>query len=153
MIAPWPEADLSRQDAEIEARFARFQEVLRAVREIRSRQNVPPRKQVNFSVRCDAATAELLRPMEPYFVKMADARPTGWGPRVSPPELSANVALTGMEVFVDLADLIDVGAEIARNRQEKSVWKDLSPPSRRSWRTQNFVQRAPLPWCKASETR
>ena len=74
MIAPWPQADVARQNAQIEARFARFQEVLRAVRDIRSRQNVPPRKQIDFAVRCDAATAELLQPMEPYFVSMA-ARP------------------------------------------------------------------------------
>ena len=115
MIAPWPQADVARQNAEIEARFARFQEVLRAVRDIRNRQNVPPRKQIDFAVRCDAATAELLKPMEPYFVSMAAARPTGWGPEVAAPKLSANVALAGMEVFVDLADLIDVGAEVERN--------------------------------------
>ncbi len=42
MIAPWPEADAKRQDPEIEARFARFQEVLKALRDIRSRQNIAP---------------------------------------------------------------------------------------------------------------
>ncbi len=56
---------------------------LRAVREIRGRQNVPPKKEIGFSVRCDAATAELLRPMEPYFLSMAGAGPTGWGPDVA----------------------------------------------------------------------
>ena len=61
MIAPWPESDAARQDPQIEAQFARFQEVLRAVREIRSRQNVPPKTKIDFAVRCDAATAELLR--------------------------------------------------------------------------------------------
>ncbi len=86
MIAPWPEADRSRQDARIEAQFARFQEVLRAVREIRSRQNVAPKKEIRFSVRCDAATAELLRPMEPYFLSMACAgRPAGVPTRSRPP--------------------------------------------------------------------
>ena len=45
MIAPWPEADPARQDAEIEAQFARFQEVLRAVRDIRTRQDVPARQE------------------------------------------------------------------------------------------------------------
>ena len=85
MIAPWPQADVARQDAVIEARFARFQEVLRAVRDIRNRQGVPQRTQIDFAVRCDLATAELLKPMEPYFVSMAEARPTGWGPEVAAP--------------------------------------------------------------------
>ena len=61
MIAPWPESDARRRDPRIEAQFARFQEVLRAVRDIRGRQNVPPKTKIDFAVRCDAETAELLR--------------------------------------------------------------------------------------------
>ena len=153
MIAPWPEADTSRQDAEIEARFARFQEVLQAVRNIRKRQNVPSRKEVHFSVRCDAATAELLRTMAPYFVKMEHAQPTGWGADVSPCEHSANVALTGMEVFVELAEPIDVDAEIARNKQEEVRLVGLIAAKQKKLENANFVQRAPRRSCKANETR
>ena len=94
---------------------------MRAVREIRSRQNVPPKKRDRFSVRCDAATAELLRPMEPYFLSMAFARATGWGPGVTPPALAANAVSAGMEVFVDLAEVIDVAAEIDARRKS---WKN-----------------------------
>jgi valyl-tRNA synthetase len=143
MIAPWPRADVARQNAEIEARFARFQEVLRAVRDIRNRQSVPPRTQLAFAVRCDLATAELLAPMEPYFVSMAAARPTGWGPEVAAPKLSANVALAGMEVFVDLADLIDVGAEVERNQSDMVRLERLIIAKRKKLENANFVQRAP----------
>ena len=45
-------------DAGIEAQFARFQEVLRAVRDIRPRQGVAPKTPFAFSVRCDAAVAD-----------------------------------------------------------------------------------------------
>ena len=62
MLAPWPECDPTRQDPEIEAQFARFQEVLRAVRDIRARQGVAPKTPLAFSVRCDAAVADLLAP-------------------------------------------------------------------------------------------
>ena len=48
MIAPWPQVDSVRQDSQIEARFARFQEVLRAVRDIRGRQNVQQRRKSPF---------------------------------------------------------------------------------------------------------
>ena len=57
----------------IEAQFADFQAVLGAVREIRNRQNIPMKEELQFSVRCDAATAKLLAPMEPYFAQMARA--------------------------------------------------------------------------------
>ena len=87
MLAPWPECDPRRQDAEIEAQFARFQEVLRAVRDIRARQGVAPKTPLAFSVRCDAAIADLLDPMEPYFASLANANATAFGPDVTAPAL------------------------------------------------------------------
>jgi valyl-tRNA synthetase len=143
MIAPWPVADAARQDARIEARFARFQEVLRALRDIRARQGLAPKKQLDFAVRCDAETAELLRPMEPYFLSMAGARAAGFGPDVQAPALSANVALSGMEVFVDLAELIDVGAEIERKTQEEAKLDGFIVAKRKKLENKSFVDRAP----------
>jgi valyl-tRNA synthetase len=143
MIAPWPQPDASREDTQIEARFARFQEVLRAVRDIRARQNVPPKARIEFCVRCDAETAELLRPMEPYFPAMAGARATAWGPEVESPALSANVTLPGMEVYVDLAELIDVGAEIERKKQELEKFDALIAAKEKKLANANFIDRAP----------
>jgi valyl-tRNA synthetase len=143
MIAPWPEADRARQDPRIEVQFARFQEVLRAVREIRNRQNVARKKEIGFSVRCDAATAELLRPMEPYFLSMEGARATGWGPGVQPPAQAANAVSAGLEVFVDLADLIDKPAEIQRKTQELEKLAGLVAAQKKKLSKESFVQRAP----------
>jgi valyl-tRNA synthetase len=143
MIAPWPEADRSRQDPRIEAQFARFQEVLRAIREIRARQNVPQKKEISFSVRCDAVTAELLRPMEPYFLSMAFARATGWGKSVQPPALAANAVSAGLEVFVDLAELIDVAAERERKTQELQKLAGLVVAQKKKLANESFIQRAP----------
>jgi len=143
MIAAWPLSDPSREDPRIEAQFARFQEVLRAVRDIRSRQNVPPKQQIEFSVRCAAEIAELLRPLEPYFSSMARAEATGWGAAVEPPALSADVTLPGIEVFVDLAELIDVEAEIARKQQELEKFDKLIVAKRKKLENKNFVERAP----------
>ena len=60
--------------------FADFQAVLGAVREIRQRQNIPFKEELSFAVRCDAATAKLLEPMQPYFTQMAKATGTALGP-------------------------------------------------------------------------
>jgi len=143
MIAPWPESDPARQDPQIETRFSRFQEVMRAVRDIRSRQNVPPKRQLDFSVRCDATLADLLRPMEPCFGPMAGARAVGWGPKVEAPALSANVTLPGMEVYVDLAELMDVEAEIDRKKKELEKLDSLATAKKRKLANRAFVERAP----------
>ncbi len=143
MIAPWPEEDPARQDPQIEARFARFQEAVRAVRQVRRRQNVRDRKQVDFAIRCDASTADALRPMEPYFASLARARAVDWGPGVKAPALSATVALPDMEVFVDLAELIDVEAEIARKKKELAKLDKLRAAKRNKLANKDFVARAP----------
>jgi len=143
MIAAWPEPDDARRDPAIEQRFARFQEVLGTVREIRSRQNIPPRETIHFAVRCGEATAELLRPMEPYFASMARAEVTGWGESVEPPALCAQVSLADAEVYVDLREFIDVGAEVARNEKLDADISGRIAAKKKKLQNENFVSRAP----------
>jgi valyl-tRNA synthetase len=122
-IASWP-SDRGMWEwfeKDIEAQFAVFQAVLGAVREIRQRQNIPFTEKLDFSVRCDAGTAKLLEPMQPYFTQMAKATGTAWGPSAAPPNVAASVIISGqsgpLEVHVDVSRFIDVGAE--RKRLEK----------------------------------
>jgi valyl-tRNA synthetase len=122
-IAAWPTPDAARQDATIEAQFADFQAVLGAVREIRQRQNIPFTETLEFTVRCDAATAKRLEPMQPYFAQMAKAAGTAWGPNAAPPDVAASVTLSGqsgrLEVHVDVSRFIDVDAERKRLEKER----------------------------------
>ena len=143
MIAAWPTADDARVDKRIEAQFARFQEVLRSVREIRSRQNVPPKTKLEFSVRCEPDVAELLAPMQSYFQSMAGAAVTSMGPTVEPPALSANVNLPGLDIYVDLAELIDVDAEIAKKQKELEKLDGMIAAKKKKLENQNFISRAP----------
>ena len=132
-----------RYDAQIEARFSRFQDALGGLREVRSRQNIPPKTPLRFSVRCDAATADLLRPMEPYFETMAGAHATAWGADVQAPTASVSFLVTGGEVFVDLAGHIDVEAEITRNTKELGRLEKAVAAKERQLSNASFVERAP----------
>ena len=143
MIAPWPAADLRRRDAEIEARFACFQEVLRGLREIRSRQNIATKTSIRFSARCSAATAGLLKPMALYFESMAGAQGTAWGPAVSPPETHAHVSLKDVELYVDLEGLIDIKAEVARLEKERDRLRQAIASKEKKLSNASFVERAP----------
>jgi len=143
MIAPWPAVDKSRQDAESEARFARFQDVLAGLREIRSRQNIPPKTEISFSLKSDDATAKLLAPMAPYFESMAKARGVAWGPTATAPATSANVITSAGELFVDLTGLIDVPAEIARNEKERDRLAGSITSKEKKLENASFVERAP----------
>jgi len=143
MIAPWPTAETKHVNAEIEARFARFQETLKGLREIRSRQNIPPRTAIEFVVRSDDATAALLKPMATYFESMAGAKGTAWGPTAAPPATNASFMLAGGELFVDLSGLIDIDAEIARKQKEFDNLLGLIRGKEAKLSNESFVARAP----------
>ncbi len=125
-VAPWPVLDEipipSLKDPEFAAaireQFTQFQEVLRAIRDVRSRQNIPPKTEIACAVKCDGAVTELLRPMRPYFKSMAGAVCEQWGADITPPALSASAVAGKAEVFVDIAELIDLDAEIAKKEKE-----------------------------------
>ncbi|HWB01039.1 MAG TPA: class I tRNA ligase family protein, partial [Pirellulales bacterium] len=143
MVAQWPQADAGRQDAEIEARFARFQEVLKALREIRARQNITPKTPIRFSMRCDEATAKLLLPMGTYFEAMTAATATALGPATQPPATSATITVAGVELFVDLTGLIDPAIEITRNEKERDNLTKQIAAKQGKLANENFVSRAP----------
>ncbi len=121
IVADWPALDTKWQDANIESQFAVYQKTLGALREIRARQNLAPKKQIQFAIRCDGDVVNALQTMASYFKSMAAAELTKMGVEIEPPAINATVALPEMEIYVDLAGLIDVGAE--RKRLEKELGK------------------------------
>ncbi len=79
----------------------------------------------------------------PYFQSMAGASAMAWGPAVQSPVMSANFSAAGCDVFVDLADHIDVATEITR--QEKLIQQLHSQiaSKEKQLANENFVSRAP----------
>ncbi len=143
MKSNWPTANASHQNAQIEHQFSRFVAVLGALREIRSRQNIPPKEEVSFTVACDAQTVALLEPMQPFFKALAGANCLGLGSGFALPDMPAQLSADGMEVTLDLGQFIDVAAEIQRNEKllENIVKQIAGKQSKLS--NENFVGRAP----------
>ncbi len=143
MKSTWPTPIAEHHDPLIEQQFSRFVAVLGALREIRSRQNLPPKEEVTFTVACDDATRKLLAPMEPFFKALAGANCLGLGTGFALPDLPAQLIVDGMEVTLDLGKFIDVAAEIDRNEKllENTVKQITGKESKLS--NENFVSRAP----------
>ena len=142
-IAAWPESDPTLQDPEIEQQFDRFQIVLAGVREIRSRQNIPPKTPIQFYIRASRDDVELLAPLTAYFASMAGAELVDSGPEIDPPTPSAHVHAAAFEIFVDLKDHIDVEAEIARSERELEKLAGRIAGKKGKLSNENFVSRAP----------
>ena len=87
--------------------------------------------------------AGLLGPIAGYFESMAKAQAVAWGPQVTAPATSANTALRSGELFVDLAGLIDVEAEIARNEKERERLLGAIASKEKKLANASFVEQAP----------
>jgi len=143
MVARWPVPPEAWIDQATETRFGTFLAVVSAIREIRARQNVPPKTRVTAAVRASAETAALLEPMRAAIESMAVADLAALGPTASAPPSAATASAAGCEVFVDLAGLVDVAAEIARLLKENEKTEGFLTAKRQKLANESFVSRAP----------
>ena len=114
-FGPWPQVDVSFRDDQLEASLKQIQDVVTAVRSIRSELNVPPGKKSDLYVRTDnPALADLLKKHVEYFRSLARVENLNCGTDVKKPPLSASAVISGAELYVPLAGLIDLESEKAR---------------------------------------
>ena len=100
MVAAWPRPPEGWQDATTEKQFQAFLEIVGAIREIRSRQNVPPRKSVDVTVCTSSQKQELLTPMK-SAIEAGWCRVAGLAADVQP---TCHEILQQMDIFIDLAN-------------------------------------------------
>jgi valyl-tRNA synthetase len=143
MVARWPEPPHEWIDDRTEKQFGTFLGVLAAIREIRSRQNVPPRTTVKVAIRGPAEAADLLEPMKAAIESMATVAITALGPGAVGATGAATATAMGCDLFVDLADLIDVGAEIARLAKENEKTAGFIAAKQAKLADEKFAAKAP----------
>ena len=94
-------------------------------------------------MKADAETIAMLEPLKPYFAGMANASVAAWGPDAEVPTTNAHINLGNIDVFVDLAGLIDVAAEIDRLEKDLTKLQNLIQGKKKKLENANFVDRAP----------
>ena len=143
MVAAWPAPPAAWVDERTETRFGTFLGVVGAIREIRSRQNVPPKTRVKVAIKASRDAADLLAPMHPAIGSMAVAEITSAGPDAAGAAGAATASVLGCDVFVDLADLIDVAAEIARLTKENEKLAGFITAKKAKLADEKFAAKAP----------
>jgi len=143
MNSSWPELDQSWNNPEIEKQFALFETTLGALRQIRAAQNLGTKKPIKFSIKCESAIAESLKPLGGYFSTMVKAELSDMGPTITPPEINAMLAEPGLEIYVDLDGLIDVEAEKKRLSKEIQSTEKSIGGKERQLGNEKFVANKP----------
>ena len=113
-IAKWPSYPDAWIDAGVETRFARMQELVRSVREVRNRYQVDDKKHLDVVVKCHAAVAEDFNALAAFIGPLAGIANLIAGPTAVKPKQAGGIVRPEFEAYVSLAGLIDPAAEIKR---------------------------------------
>jgi valyl-tRNA synthetase len=151
VIAPWPSFPAQWKDAAMEARFARMQELVRGVREVRNRYQVDAKTPLDVMVRCgDAVTADF-QALKPFITLLAGVGRLECGPNTAKPKQSATQVHPDFEAYVSLVGLIDVAAEIKRLEKQLAEKSKHLQGSKAKLENANFVGKAPADVVQAQQ--
>lgn len=114
VIAPWPSYPTEWINEGVEARFAKLQELVRGVREVRNRYMVDEKERLAVFVKCAPAVAMDFTALAQFIGPLAGIANFTAGPAVEKPKQAGTIVRPDFEAFVDLAGKIDVPAEIKR---------------------------------------
>jgi valyl-tRNA synthetase len=114
MVTRWP-AGTGRQNAGADAAFARIQEIVRGIRNVRSEYDVPAPKRIPalFSAGEQAPLLEENRSLLAALARL-EAGETQVAAELPAPAKAATLAAGGVSVYLPLAGLVDFAAERKR---------------------------------------
>ena len=120
MLAPWPAVEPAHRDAEVEETFALLQDIIRAVRNIRSKLGVAERKPLEVVASVpDERAAERLRRHERILKQLGCLERIEIGVGLQKPAGSATDVVGQVQVFVPLKGVMDIDEE--RDRLQKKI--------------------------------
>ncbi|MCK9910749.1 class I tRNA ligase family protein, partial [Microbacteriaceae bacterium K1510] len=118
-VAAWPRVQAAWSFPEAEAEMALLMEVIRSVRNIRAEVNVPMSKKIEMLIKAgDSLTLERLKRGEEFLVRFCNPERLEIGAQIIPPERAMSAVVTGAEIFLPLAGLVDIEQELKRLEKE-----------------------------------
>jgi valyl-tRNA synthetase len=143
MTAPWPRPRPEWEDAQAEAQVSELQEIVGAVRNIRAEYGVQPGQGVALRVAGESqALRETVEASRRTLADLARVEELSFG-RANGDIGASAVLRTGAELFVPLAEVIDLDKERERLRTEIGRLEGLLRSTEKKLENEKFVSRAP----------
>ncbi|MGQ0635769.1 MAG: valine--tRNA ligase [Planctomycetaceae bacterium] len=143
LIALWTDLPGDWRDAQLEARFARLQEFIVAVRNVRALYRIEDKIELALHVRCQPDVASQLTDVASQFAHLAKAVLKAAGVDVRRPGASASFSLTDADGFIPLEGVVDRAAELARQKKEAEKIQGFILGNERKLANESFVAKAP----------
>ncbi len=142
ILGPWPQPADDAVDDEAERQLLFFQEVVTAVRNLRSEMNVAQAKAVPVGIRAKGQEAELIERMAEPLRGLAKVDALTVASDYRKPSHAASAVVGETEIYVLLEGVIDLAAERKRLRKELVKIEEALERSRKKLANQDFLERA-----------
>jgi valyl-tRNA synthetase len=121
-----------------------LQELIRSVRNIRSEVNTPMSKPITLLIKTNDKKVNLfLNENTKYIERFCNPEELVIADSVDAPETSMSAVITGAEIFLPLADLINIDEEITRLEKELDKWSKEVERVQKKLSNERFVSSAP----------
>ena len=121
-----------------------LKELIRSVRNIRSEVNTPLSKPITLMIKInDPKTGQFLTENTSYIERFCNPEELTISSEIVAPDLAMSAVLTGAEIFLPLAGLINIEEEIKRLEKELAKWTDEVKRVQGKLGNERFVANAP----------
>ncbi|WP_442595280.1 valine--tRNA ligase [Neobacillus sp. D3-1R] len=143
-VAEWPTVNSAFTDAQAATDMKLLVEIIRSVRNIRAEVNTPLSKKINIFLKAkDSNIVTALENNRGYLERFCNPEELHIGVDLTTPDKAMTAVVTGVEIILPLAGLINIDEEIARLQKE---WEKLNSEVERVQKklsNQGFVAKAP----------
>jgi valyl-tRNA synthetase len=138
--APWPQAAAGWRDEELEKRFELLQEIIRAIRDIRSKNEIPLADKLPVRIRADAERSEQLEPLSDLLVHMGVLESLEISAEAERTADSAVAVVRDIDIYIPGA--VDLEKEKARLAKQRDQLGGRIEGAKKKLSNENFVNKA-----------
>lgn len=154
VVASYPTVHPEQMDEQAAEEMEFLMDFIRSVRTVRNEMNTPLSKPINIIAKVsDAAHYAILKENESYIARFSNPEEFVYGEDVEAPSDAVTSVITGAEIYLPLAGLINIEDEIARLQKEAEKLQQEVDRVEKKLSNEKFVAKAPAAVVEAERAK
>jgi valine--tRNA ligase len=154
VVATYPTVHPEQMDEKAAEEMEFLMDFIRSVRTVRNEMNTPLSKPINIIAKVsDAAHYAVLKENESYIARFSNPEEFVYGEDVEAPSDAVTSVITGAEIYLPLAGLINIEDEIARLEKEAEKLQQEVDRVEKKLSNEKFVAKAPATVVEAERAK
>lgn len=154
VVATYPTVHPEQMDEKAAEEMEFLMDFIRSVRTVRNEMNTPLSKPINIIAKVsDAAHYAILKENESYIARFSNPEEFVYGEDVEAPSDAVTSVITGAEIYLPLAGLINIEDEIARLEKEAEKLQQEVDRVEKKLSNEKFVAKAPAAVVEAERAK